>query len=320
MSIIEHPLTFCITLCSRQRPVLLRRCLSSLEQLVIPENIKISVLVVENNETPQYQNVLQDFGKVLPLKHVLEPRPGLAYARNKILDTVSDMQVDWMGGVDDDQIIHPEWLMHMVAAIHKYPDTKTFVGDWRRAVRDDTPYWYPIARRSRNRPTGALLREGATGNTAIHQSVFSPSGMALRFDIAYNFLGGEDTDFSTQYLNNRGKIRFVADARTDEDIHEARDDLKTRLQRISTGDFILARIRHHRKSVFNAWGWTLQIFYRCTVLGVANLILAGIAFPFRERWAMKRFGMALKFFAKIRGMYWYYAGRQPELYRNIVGS
>ncbi len=320
MDKIEQPLSFCITLCSRQRPVLLRQCLSSLEQLVIPENTKVSVLVVENNETQQYREILSEFGKVLPLTHVLEPRAGLTYARNKILDTLSEMQVDWMGGVDDDQIIDPQWLVHMVAAIRQFPDTKTFVGDWRRAIPRDIPYWYPVLNKPQNLPTGALLREGASGNTAIHASVFCPSGMGLRFDMAYNFLGGEDTDFGTQYLNKGGKIRFVAGARTDEDIHEPRASLKARLERMSMSEFILAKVRHRRKSAISAWGWTLQILYRSTVFGIGNMLLAGITLPFRERFAMKRYGMALKFFAKIRGLFWYYSGKQPEQYRNIDGS
>lgn len=320
MSNKEQPLSFCIALCSRQRPHLLRRCLVSLDQLVIPENTTVSVLVVENNETPQYQEIVKDFGKVLPLTHVLEPRAGLAYARNKILDTLSEMQVDWMGGVDDDQIVDRQWLVHMVAAIRQFPDTKTFVGDWRRTLPEDMPYWYPVLNKPKNLPTGAFLREGATTNTAIHCSVFIASGMGLRFDMAYNFLGGEDTDFGVQYLNKGGKIRFVAGARTDEEIHDTRASLKARMARVSLSDFILAKVRHHRKSAVFAWAWTLQILYRSLVLGLGNMLLAGITLPFRERWAMKRYGMGLKFFAKIRGLFWYYSGKKPEQYRNIDGN
>ncbi|MCF6304798.1 MAG: glycosyltransferase [Rhodobacteraceae bacterium] len=316
----EQPLSFCIALCSRQRPQLLRRCLASLDQLVIPEDIAVSVLVVENNETSQYQEILQDFGKVLPLTHVSEPRAGLVYARNKILDTVAKMQVDWMGGVDDDQIIDQQWLVHMVAAIREFPDTKVFVGDWRRQVPKDVPYWYPTLNLPKKLPTGALLREAVSGNTAIDASVFRASGMGLRFDMAYNFLGGEDTDFGVQYLSKGGKIRFVSGARTEEDIHDTRTSLKARLKRVSMSNFILAKVRHHRKSAIFAWGWTLQILYRSMALGVVNLILAGVALPFRERWAMKRYGVALKFYAKIRGIFWYYSGKNPEQYRDIDGN
>ncbi len=316
----EQPLSFCIALCSRQRPKLLRRCLASLDALVIPRNVTVSLLVVENNEIPLYQEIIAGFGQNFPLTHVLEPRAGLTFARNKILDTVEEMQVDWLGGVDDDQIVDQQWLVQMVAAIRQFPDTKNFVGDWRRKLREDTPFWYPALRQPKNLPTGALLREGATTNTAIHSSVFSASGMGLRFDLAYNFLGGEDVDFGTQYMNKGGKIRFAAGARTDEEIHDTRASLTARMLRVSVGDFILAKVRHRRKSVIFAWGWTLQILYRSTVFGLGNMLLAGMAFPFYRRWAMKRFGMGLKFFAKIRGLFWYYTGKNPKLYQVIDGS
>ena len=314
------PLSFCISLCSRQRPVLLARALGSLSMLKIPENTRLSFLVVENNESWQYGSIIAEFGKNMPITHVLEPRPGLTFARNKILETLVDLDVDWMGGVDDDQIIDPVWLEKMVAAIRKFPDTKMFTGDWHRSLPADMPNWYPVLNRPAKMNDGSKMGESATGNIAMHRSVFDPADMALRFDPAYNLLGGEDLDFSAQYLNKGGIIRFVKNARTDEEIHDGRATLTARLERASASEYILAKVRHRRKSAINAYGWTLQILYRSVVFGIANLILAGASFVFAPQWAKQRYGVSLRFFARIRGLARYYFGKQPAQYASIKGN
>ena len=255
----------------------------------------------------------------MPLTYVLEPRAGLTYARNKILETLQGMRADWVGSVDDDQIIFPDWLIQMVTAIQQYPDTHMFVGNWRRIRPASMPDWYPSVIVNDNIRDGAQISTGGA-NYAYHFSVIDENAHGLKFDMAYNLIGGEDTDFSKQYTHTGGIIRYVKRAITEEDIHPERATLKARLTRSLVVEYNLAKIRHQHSNAVIALLWSLQIFYRCSTLGIINMVLAGGALPFREKWAMRRYGVSLRFFWQAAGVVRYYFGQQEELYRHIDGN
>lgn len=311
----------CITICSRQRPVLLARALTCLSQLNIPEDVDATFLVVENNDTPTYGPLIAEMQGKMRLLHVHEPVAGLTYARNKAIDTVHALGVDWMGCVDDDQLIDPDWLVHMVAATKRYRKTAMFVGRWRRTELPGTPTWLPKGKRAKKTsPTGARLGDGAGGNAFIRADVFAPEGMALRYDHVYRFLGGEDTDFSLQYYHKGGIIRHVHEAVTSEDIPIERNDLKGRLKREAWMQSVLTKLRHKHKSPVMAVSSSMQIIFRCAVLGVANLLLALFALPFSRHFALSRYGIGREFLSQVQGVLrYYFGGPLEEPYRNTLG-
>ncbi len=305
---------------SRRRPVLLRRALESLANLTIPEHVRLSFLIVENDDSAQYGPIIADFADRMDITHVHEPRAGLVYARNRVIDAVNELAPDWVGGVDDDQVISENWLEAMVGAIRTYPDTKMFVGRWVRLRPVGMPAWYPLGGVSAREPTGKVVWTGASGNTAFHRSVIAPDGMALRYDPAFQFSGGEDSDFSRQYLNKGGKIRRVAEALTEEEVHAERSNFKALTERLTNSEFIVARIRHKHRPAIVAALLDLQTLYRGVVLGLANLLLAAFALPFAESWAMRRFAAALGFYAGIAGVWRYYFGKDRLHYRQQTGG
>jgi len=301
--------------------MLLTRALTSLSRLTIPDDVDASFLVVENNDTPSYGPLIAEMQNKMPLQHVLEPTAGLTYARNKAIDTVHALGVDWMGCVDDDQLIDPDWLVHMVAATRRYKETAMFVGNWRRTELPGTPTWLPRGNQGkRASPTGARLGDGAGGNTLIRADVFAPGGMALRYDHVYRFLGGEDTDFSLQYYNKGGIIRHVHEAITSEDIPIERNDLKGRLKREAWMQSVLTKLRHKHKSPFMAVLWSIQIIYRSFVLGVANLLVALFTLPFSRHLALSRYGIGREFLSQVYGVLrYYFGGPLEEPYRTTLG-
>ena len=311
----------CIAICSRQRPRLLARALTTLSQLNFPENVDVTFLVVENNETPSYTPLIAEMRGKMPLQYELEPTAGLTYARNKAIETVHALGADWMGCVDDDQLIDPDWLVHMVAATNRYAETAMFVGQWRRTELPGTPTWLPKGKQGkRTRQTGAILIDGAGGNTFIRSDVFAPDGMALRYDHVYRFLGGEDTDFSLQYRAKGGIIRHVDEAITSEDIPVERNDLVGRIKREAWMQSVLAKLRHKHNSPAIAVLWSVQIVYRSSVLGLANLVIAPIAFPFSRHWALSRYGVGSEFLSKAYGVLrYYFGGPLEEPYRKTLG-
>lgn len=315
-------ISVCVTICSRERPVLLARALDCLSRLKVPEGVDLSFLVVENNDTPIYRPLISEMQKTMPLHYVQEPTLGLTYARNKALETVHALGVDWMGSVDDDQIIDPDWLVHMVAATKRYKNTAMFVGLWKRTNPPGTPSWYPIGKQDRNkRPTGSRQSDGVAGNALIRADVFSPKGMGLRYDHEYRFLGGEDTDFSFQYTAKGGIIRHVHEAVTSEDIPAERNDFSGRMERATWMESVLTKLRHKHTSPVTAILWSLQIVFRGSALGVFNYAVALLALPFSRHLALTRFGVGREFFAQVQGVLrYYFGGPLKEPYRETLGG
>lgn len=92
-----------VVLCTRNRPTEARRCLESLAALDYRHR---QLLVVDN--APD-DTATADAVRALPfdVDYVVEPRPGLAAARNRAL---AEARYDLIAFVDDDERVDPHWL------------------------------------------------------------------------------------------------------------------------------------------------------------------------------------------------------------------
>ncbi|MBI5620164.1 glycosyltransferase family 2 protein [Candidatus Gottesmanbacteria bacterium] len=95
---------FSIAIVTRRRPLLLARCLQSIEQLNHKPDI---VLIIDNDDLAQSKPAVQQFSNRLPLIYITEPRQGVAFARNCALRQVT---TPLLGFVDDDCILDTNWL------------------------------------------------------------------------------------------------------------------------------------------------------------------------------------------------------------------
>lgn len=101
------PLTASVVICTRDRPDELRRCLASLPQQSFKPN---EIVVVDNaSRDGRTLEVALEAGVV----YVREDRPGLDFARNT---GAMHATADIVAYTDDDVLLHPRWLEHLVAA------------------------------------------------------------------------------------------------------------------------------------------------------------------------------------------------------------
>ncbi|MES2492655.1 MAG: glycosyltransferase [Pseudomonadota bacterium] len=99
--------TISVVICTRDRPDELRRCLASLpQQSLRPDQI----IVVDNASKDERTRQVAEAAGVI---YVREDRPGLDYARNT---GASSATADIIAYTDDDVLLHPRWLEHLVAA------------------------------------------------------------------------------------------------------------------------------------------------------------------------------------------------------------
>jgi glycosyltransferase involved in cell wall biosynthesis len=98
-----------IVVCTYDRPDDLRRCLESLTKLESGIH-RLEVIVVDNHPSSRItQPVVQSFPGV---RYEIEPRQGVAYARNMGLKTAAG---DIVAYIDDDVIVPPGWVQKILS-------------------------------------------------------------------------------------------------------------------------------------------------------------------------------------------------------------
>ncbi len=111
--------------------------------------------MVNNNCTDDTDIIIKQFSKLLPLKRVFEPKPGIAHARNTGMDAASGDYLLW---TDDDVTVGRNWLKSYQSAFESWPEACVFGG--------------PIIPRFEGNPPGWM-------EAALHHMLYAYSGIDL---------------------------------------------------------------------------------------------------------------------------------------------
>lgn len=112
-----------VVICTRERPGALARCLASLLEQRYPA---YSILVVDNAPvTGATAEVVRDAARRGPVEYLVEPTPGLSYARNAAVAAAPDRILAW---IDDDEVADPHWLAEIARALADHPDADVISG------------------------------------------------------------------------------------------------------------------------------------------------------------------------------------------------
>lgn len=298
---------------------MLRRCLASIAAAAPPESLRVSVLVVENDEIARSREVVDGFADTLAIRHVLEPRPGIPAARNRAVEEALAEDPDWIAFVDDDEFVDPDWLRAYERAMADYPDA-VLTGPRRRVYPADTPFWLPPELGVYGYPDRARIETTYTANTFAPAAVFRSDGHGLRFDEAFQFTGGSDSDLFGRYTAAGGTIVWVADAIVSEDVPAARLSFGWNFTRY-------ARLANNRAfQVLKQAGRGAQMRHglagsaKALALVVPRAGLAVATLPFDRRKGGRR---AFYAFMEIASAYGYLAGlagRRLTPYRKLEGD
>lgn len=112
-----------------QRPLLLRKCLSSISSLQLPSNIQFSVIIGINGTDPESQDIVQDFclrTKSFPVQTLasnFQQTP--AAFRNQLVKLAS---ASWIYFVDDDVELNPQILQAFGSSLAKFPGASIIGG------------------------------------------------------------------------------------------------------------------------------------------------------------------------------------------------
>jgi O-antigen biosynthesis protein len=110
-----------IAVCTRDRPADLAMCLDAIARLSVPAT---EVLVVDNapSSAATEQLVRERFPGV---RYVLEPRPGLDWARNR---AIAEARSEVIAFTDDDVIVDTEWVRAIADLFADAPDVLALTG------------------------------------------------------------------------------------------------------------------------------------------------------------------------------------------------
>ncbi|KAA3436794.1 glycosyltransferase family 2 protein [Rufibacter hautae] len=221
-----------VVICTRNRPVALKRCLESLRQSICqPAEIIIIENARENDET---EKLVETFAGV---KYFQEPVPGLSHARNTGVKKATHSIIAF---TDDDVIVHPEWVFRVWEAFTKHEvaamtglviaaelETETqliFERCW-SFNRGYVDILYEENYFNQNLPSGPPVWEiGAGANMAFRKEVFEEIGL---FDVRLGAGASgcsEDSEVWYRILQHQHSILYYPKAAV---FHAHRKDLRS---------------------------------------------------------------------------------------------
>ncbi len=125
-----------IVICTYNRAADLDRCLHVLRRQTAPRDWWVTV--IDNNSSDATPEVVESHvtANQLPaLTRFFEPRPGLTAARQRAMH---ESAAEWVAFVDDDCLLHPDWIAGALRAMKAHPDAGAIGGrvlpDWGRPV------------------------------------------------------------------------------------------------------------------------------------------------------------------------------------------
>jgi len=190
-------LNIIVGICTYNRPEYLKHCLASLLALKTPDEVTLTIVVVDNSPEQSVQAVVETAGAV----YVREANRGLVFARNALLNYVlldhalssssGDQEVDYIGFIDDDEVVEPDWLINMLVAISE-TKADAVSGPIEIVLPADAPGYLKYAYQFSEIKAYRQAKTLPMGNVFFHTKLVKGG---LRFDPKFNFIGGEDVDF-----------------------------------------------------------------------------------------------------------------------------
>lgn len=199
--------TLVVAVLTYRRPDDLAAILPLLIDQVERADLPASVLVVDNDAAGAGAATAAALGAPL-VRAVVEPRPGIAAARNRAL---ADADADLLVFIDDDERPSQDWLS-LLLATYRRDRPAGVVGPVVSEFETEPDPWVRAGRffdRKRH-PTGTRVDVAATNNLLL--DLRRIRAMGLEFDERFGITGGSDTLFTRQLVAGAGPLVWCDEA------------------------------------------------------------------------------------------------------------
>ena len=243
-----------IVICTRNRAESLRQTLESIARVEKPKYLSVELIVVDNGSTDATASVARDINLPgLPVRYVLESRPGLSFARNAGIATAAG---DFILFCDDDVRPSSTWLAGMCAKLLS-GKAEAVAGGITIAPALVRP-WMTLYLRAVLASTESLDPDSPGrligANMAVSRGVFSRIPL-FDSELGAGALGyGEETLFASQLLAAGFRIAGALNA----DVEHHFDP-----SRLSRRALLSAADKSGRSEAYKAWHWSHEIPEPC---------------------------------------------------------
>ena len=195
-----------VCIATYKRPDLLNKLLLSLEQQILPSDVEMETLVVDNDAAESARQVCEKFldSETLHLTYLRQPLKSISLTRNMAVKYATG---PYLLFIDDDEFASFEWIATMLQTIETH-GADGVVGAVLPDFHPGTPNWMKKAHVF-NRPlspTGTTRRVMSTSNCMVKASLLKT--IPGPFDPRYGLTGGEDVHLFNQLY--RAGAKFVS--------------------------------------------------------------------------------------------------------------
>ena len=247
MQKINNNIAICVA--TYKRPELLKYCLSKIQLLELPKKNKTILIIVDNDINKSAKPIVRLFDKKypFPMYYYVEPERGIASARNRLVNEALLMSNNLICFIDDDEFPKSDWLTKHFYTLIQY-DADVVTGPV-IPITDENEL-NSIGYKSKF-TTGYTPRHVAAGNVLFKSKLINEQ--KLRFDLTYNFTGGEDFHFFDRSSSKNNTHIWVNDAIIFEHIPADRKTKKYLFFRHFTGAINNVIQYKNKKNAFQAW-------------------------------------------------------------------
>lgn len=251
--------TVCIN--TYQRPKLLTATLESLGKQVLPADVGLEIVVVDNDWTGSAADVVDHARErlTIDINYFCEPKKNISLARNK---AVAEATGEYLLFMDDDEQADPYWIENMLSTMERFGGDAVF-GRVVPNFHDDAPQWLRKNELYNRpcRPTGTRVRTGRTSNALVKASLLKDRD--LIFDPDYGATGGEDSDLFERLAAEGAHMVSCFEGLVTEYVPKERTTVAWLTQRAKRTGMLYALRRMRRPNT--SYGSTLMLMSKALV-------------------------------------------------------
>jgi len=204
----ENIMHVTVGICTCGRPEL-RDTLRSLAAQLLPDNVRLKVLVADNASPLSAEAIVaeQIVETRLDITHLAAPPYNISTARNTIMDAA---KTEWLAFIDDDETAPPSWLSDLLRQAHEGGDA--IFGPVKALYAPNTPKWM-LQGDFHSTDITYASGEIVTGYSCnVLMNLSSAYLKGLRFAPDLGATGGEDTLFFSQLHKRGGRLDYAPSA------------------------------------------------------------------------------------------------------------
>lgn len=306
-----------VSLCTCKRPKMLANALDSVNKLNLPQNIKVEVLVVDNDPEKSAKETVETF-KVktqFVVHYFSESKRGICFARNRLLTEAKNLGATHVAMFDDDETLDSDWLLKHIELYQSNNDVLISSGPTYNKFLEKYPDYIEknkIFKSSTTKKTGEIRTICASGNVFFPVSVVAKDN--LYFDTSYVFMGGEDGDFFSKASKLGYTIVWNNEAVNFEMVGKERANIKWILSRQYYNGYSGALLKFKNKyNIFAKTAYSLKTLF--VVVLDCLILLPSLLFGFTT--FLNILGVMIKNWGKINGLL---MARPVNYYENVCGE